>query len=126
VNDFSEKTILSAYFSCSGFVSIEFRLQRERCNTRFFTETVLPSIEKFLSVARPRMRAKDVHLHIDNAKPHNSEISLSKTDEMRFIRVSQQLYSADLVSCDFLLFRYPKEQLEGRNVSYENNVILAV
>jgi hypothetical protein len=39
------------------------------------------------------MRAKGIHLHIDNAKPHNSEISLSKTDEMGFIRVPQPLYS---------------------------------
>jgi hypothetical protein len=69
--------MLSAYFPHHELASIEFLPQEERYNSRFFPETVLPRIEKSLSVAHPRMRAKIVHLHIDDTKCYNSEMSLS-------------------------------------------------
>jgi hypothetical protein len=126
MNDVNEKTMLSAYFSRYDFVSIEFLPQREGYNLRFFTETVLPSIEKLLSVAPPTMRDKEIHLHVDNAKSHNSEISLSKTDEMECIRVPQPPYSSNLATCDFFLFKYLKEKLERPNFTQDNDVILGV
>jgi hypothetical protein len=104
--------MLSACFSGHGFVSIEFLPQGERYNLPFFTETVLTSIGNALLVARPRMRVRGTHLYVDNAKPHNSKISLSKTDEMRFVRVTQSLCPPDLAPCDFFLFGDLKEKLE--------------
>jgi hypothetical protein len=67
-------------------------------DSHFFTETMLPSIEEFLLMARPRMRDRGIHLDIDDAKSHNSKISFSKTDEMGFIRVLQPSDSSDLPS----------------------------
>jgi hypothetical protein len=67
----SKKTMVSAYFSRGGFVSIEFLPQGQKYNSRFFTETGLPSIERDLSLGRPLLRVKGVRLHIDNAKPHS-------------------------------------------------------
>jgi hypothetical protein len=118
--------MLSAYFSCQGFVSIEFLPQRERHNSRFFTETVLPSVEESLSVAHPRRRANGIYLHIDDAKPHDPEILLSKTDEMRFIHLWQPLCQPNLAPCGSFLFEYRTETLEGSNFWHENDVILTV
>jgi hypothetical protein len=56
------------------------------------------------------MRAKGIHLHIDDANPHNSDISLSKTDEMACIQVPQPPYSPDLALCHFFLFGYLNEK----------------
>jgi hypothetical protein len=106
----AKKMMLSACFSHHGFVSIESFPPGERYDSRFFTETVLPGIEKSLSVAHPRIRAKGFHLHIDDAKLDNSESLLSKTDDMEFIRVLHPPYSPDLAQCDFCLFGYLKEK----------------
>jgi hypothetical protein len=74
----SKKTMLSAYFSRIGFVSIEFLPQGQSYNSHFFTEIILPSIAENLSGARPKLKAITVNLHINNAKPHNSRLPLQK------------------------------------------------
>jgi hypothetical protein len=61
-------------------------------------------------------------LHIDNAKSHNSRLSIRKTEEYGFIRVPQPHYSPDLAPCDFFLFGYLKSQLEGKTFFDENDV----
>jgi hypothetical protein len=51
------------------------------------------------------------------------EFSLSKTDEIWFIRVLQPHYAPDIATCAFFLFGCLKEELEGRNFSEESDVI---
>jgi hypothetical protein len=80
----------------------------------FFTEIILPSIVENLSVTGPKLKATATRLHIDNAKPHNSRLSLQKIEEYGFIRMPQPPYSPDLAPCDFFLFGYLKSQLEGK------------
>jgi hypothetical protein len=83
----SKKTMVSAYFPCCGFVSVEFLPMRQMYNLQVFTETVLPSIEKKLAECRPKLRTTAAHLHVDNAKPHTSKISIQKIEELSFILV---------------------------------------
>jgi hypothetical protein len=73
-------------------------------------------------VCRPKLKATAAHLHIDNAKPHNSRVSIRKTEEYRFIRVPQLPYSPDLAPCDFFFFGYLKSQLEGETFLDKDNV----
>jgi hypothetical protein len=47
--------MVSAYFSRCGFVSVEFLPMEQKYNSQFFTETVLPSIEKKLADCRPKL-----------------------------------------------------------------------
>jgi hypothetical protein len=51
----SKKMIVSAYFSRCGFVSVEFLAMRQKYNSQFFTEMILPSIEKKLAESRPKL-----------------------------------------------------------------------
>jgi hypothetical protein len=51
----SEKTMVSAYFSRCGFVSVAMLLMGQKYNSQFFTETVLSSIEKELAECRPKL-----------------------------------------------------------------------
>jgi hypothetical protein len=106
--------MLSAYLSRTGFVSIEFLPQRQKCNSQFFTETILPSLVAGLSVCRPKLKAKAAHLHGRNAKPYNSQLSPAKMEEYGFIRVPQPPYSPGFAPCDFFLFGYLKFQLESK------------
>jgi histone-lysine N-methyltransferase SETMAR len=114
--------MLSVYLSPTGFVSIEFLPQGQNYNSHFSTEIILPSIVENFSVARPKLKATATHFHIDNAKPHNSRLSLQKIEEYGFIRVPQPPYSPDLAPCDFFLFGYLKSQLEGKTFSAENSL----
>jgi hypothetical protein len=87
----SKKTRLSAYFSHIGFVSIEFLPQGKNYNSHFFMEILLLSIVENLSVARLKLKTTATNLHIDNAKPHNSRLSVQKIEEYGFIRAATAL-----------------------------------
>jgi hypothetical protein len=89
----SEKTMVSAYFSRRGFVSVEFLPMGQKYNSQFFAETVVPSIEKKLAECRPKLRTIAAHLHVDNAKPRTSKMSIEKIEDLCFILVPQALYS---------------------------------
>jgi hypothetical protein len=107
--------MISAYFTSQGFVSIETLPEAERFNSTFFTEKILLSFVQSMSLLRPKMQAQGYSLHIDNAKSHNSALSLHKIEELKFTRLSQPTYSHDLVPCDFFLFDYLKKELQGMN-----------
>jgi hypothetical protein len=65
---------------------------------------------------RTRLKAGAAHRHIDNAKPHNSRLSIQKMEEYGFIHMPQPPDSPDLAPCDFSLFGYWKSQLEGKTL----------
>jgi hypothetical protein len=109
--------MVSAYFSRCGFVSVEFLPMWQTYNSQFFTETVLPNIEKKLAESRPKLRTTAAHLHVDKAKPYTSKMSIEKTEELGFIPVPQPRYSPDLAPRDFFLFGYLKQHLEGKHLT---------
>jgi hypothetical protein len=122
----SETTMVSAYFSLCAFVSVEFIAMTQKYNSQFFTETVLPSIEEKLAECCPKLRITAAHLHVDNAKPHISEMSVEGIEELSFIPVPQPRYFPDFAPCHFFLFGYLKRRLEGKHLTREDQVIAAV
>jgi hypothetical protein len=116
----------SAYFSRCGFVSVEFLSMGQKYNSKFFTETVRPCIAEKLAQCRPKLRTTAAHLHVDNAKPELSKMSIEKIDELGFILVPQPPYFTDLAPCGFFLFGYLKRHLEGKHFTREDDVIAAV
>jgi histone-lysine N-methyltransferase SETMAR len=118
--------MVSVYFSCCGFVSIEVLPMRQKYNSQFFIESVLPSIEKKHAECRPKLRRIAAHLHVDNTKPHTSRMSIERIEELGFIMLPQPPYSPDLAPCDFFLFGYLKQHLEGKHFTREYQAIAAV
>jgi histone-lysine N-methyltransferase SETMAR len=118
--------MVSAYFSRCGFVSVEFLPMGQKSNSQFFTGAVLPCIENKLTECRPKLRTTAAHLHVDNAKPHTSKMSIERIGELGFILVPQPPYSPDLAPCDFFLFGYLKPHLEGKCFAKEDQVIAAI
>jgi hypothetical protein len=51
---------------------------------------------------------------------------IAKIEELSFILVPQPPYSPDFVPCDFFLFDYLKQHLEGKHFTREDQVITAV
>jgi histone-lysine N-methyltransferase SETMAR len=122
----SKKTMVSAYFSRCGFVSLEFLPMGQKYNSKFVTETVLPSIEKKHAECRPKLRTTAAHLHVDNARPHTSKMSIEKIEDLGFILVPQPPYSPDFAPCDVFLFGHLKQHLEGKHFTTEDQMIAAV
>jgi hypothetical protein len=87
---------------------------------------VLPSIEEKLAECRPKLRTTAAHLHVDNAKPHTSKMFIEKIEQPVFIQVLQPPYPPDPAPCDFFLFCYLKQHLEGNHFTREDQVIAAV
>jgi hypothetical protein len=57
---------------------------------------------------------------------HTSKMSIEKIEELSFILVLQPPYFPDLAPCDFFLFGYLKQHLEGKHLSREDQVIAVV
>jgi hypothetical protein len=72
------------------------------------------------------MQAQGYWMHIDDAKSHTSALSLQKTEELGFTRLTQPLYSLDLAPCNLFLFGYLKKELHGKNFRSQNGVISMV
>jgi hypothetical protein len=53
-------------------------------------------------------------------------MSIEDIEELDFIPVPQPPYSTDLVLCDFFLFDYLKQHLEGKHFTRKDQVIAAV
>jgi hypothetical protein len=86
---------------------------------------VRPSIENKLVECRPKLQTTGAHLHVDKGKPYTSKMSVEKIEELGFILVPQPPYSPDFAPCDFFLFGYLKQHLEGKHFTRED-VITAV
>jgi hypothetical protein len=123
---FHRKTMISAYFSGCGFVSIEFLPTGWQYNSQFFAEIRLLSIERNLAECRPKLRAAAAHLRVDNVALHIPKIFIEKIEEFRFTLAPQSPYSSEVASCDFLLFRSLKRPLEGKQFTAEDQGISAV
>jgi hypothetical protein len=53
-------------------------------------------------------------------------MSIQNIEELGFILVPQPPYRPGLAPCDFFLFGYLKQHLEGKHVTREDQVIAAV
>jgi transposase len=122
----SKKTMISVYFSRYGFESIEYVRQGQNYNSEFFADFVLTNLEYKLAIRRPKLRAKNVYLHVDNARPHTAKRSIARIEELHFKRLPHPPYSPDIAPCDFYLFGYLKEKLHGRTFFSDDEVISAV
>jgi hypothetical protein len=118
--------MISVYFTRQGFVSVEILPKTERFNSIFFIETILLNIIQSLNVFRLKMQAQDYWMHIDKAKPHNSALSVQKTEELGFTRLSQRPYFSDVAPCCFFPFGYLEKELHGKNSGSQNEVISVV
>jgi hypothetical protein len=82
------KTTVSVYVGPEGRLCIEGFPKRERFNSAFFAQKILPSMIGIISVVQPKIRAQGDWLHIDHAKLHQACLSLQKTEQAWFARLS--------------------------------------
>jgi hypothetical protein len=115
-----------AYFTRERCFFVEAFPQTERFNSTFFTETILLNIVQSVSVFCPKLQAQGYWMHEEDSKPHNSALSLHKTEELGLTRLAQPPYFFDLTPYDFFLFGYLKKELQGKNFKSQNMVMSGV
>ena len=121
-----QKTLFSIYFSLRGIILIDNLEPKAKFNATYFVEQILPKIDSFYREFRPKNGAKNVFLHVDNARPHNAKISRFKMSEYGLKRMEHPPYSPDLAPCDFWLFGYIKEKLKGSHFTSQNELKNAI
>jgi hypothetical protein len=62
--------MISPYFTRQGFVSLETLPKTEQFNSTFFAETIFPNV------------VQGHCMYVDKATPHDSALSLKKTEEL--------------------------------------------
>jgi hypothetical protein len=82
----------------------------ERFNRDFILDEVLERYDEHRSETRKKKRSYGIFSHIENVSPH---LVQSKYNLMGIHQLSHPLYSPDIASCNFWLFRYLKMKLEG-------------
>ena len=85
-------------------------------------EEILLSLEQKVLKFRPKNGLKGIKLHLDNAKAHNSKLTVQEISNYNIMRIPHPVYSPDIAPCDFWLFGKLKEYLKGKRFDNENEL----
>lgn len=89
-------------------------------------DDILPSLEKKVIRYRPKSGLKGIKLHIDNARSHNSKMTMQSISNYKIVRIPHPPYSPDIAPCDFWLFGKLKEYLKGKRFDSETELFDAL
>jgi histone-lysine N-methyltransferase SETMAR len=106
----AQKVMVSIIWNFEGLWSLTILPQRKKFDTHFMETEVLGDWESVVRTARPMLGLAGSLLHMDNAPTHHIDAELRR---LGVTRLPQPAYSPDLSPCDFHLFGYIKEVLQG-------------
>ena len=75
--------------------------------------TILPKLNEQANKIKTKPQSINVRIHMDNAHPHNSKMTMSKISELNMERLDHPPFSPDLSPNDFFLYGFVKDQLKG-------------
>ena len=108
----SEKVMIFVSFNCKSIISINALPTNTRFNSTYMCANILPEITENANVEIAKFTKHHKILHIDNARPHTSKMTLKKIAEMGWEKLEHPPYSPDISPCDFFLFGYLKNELK--------------
>ena len=117
-----KKSMLTVFFSTRGFLLINLMPQGQKFNSKYMCNTILSNLKTNYEVVRKNAKSKGTYLHMDNAKPHNSQMTKAFIQNLGMNRLPHPAYSPDISPSDFWLFGYLKEKLEGTSHTNENEL----
>jgi hypothetical protein len=118
-----EKGLGSILWLVNGIQSLLVVTKGTTYNTAFFTDAVMSSlIESVRSHARRKM-LKDWLIHMDNARPHNSQRAQRCIDASRTEPLPHAACSPDLAAGDFFIFTYFKGKPSDYNYKSREDLL---
>jgi histone-lysine N-methyltransferase SETMAR len=119
----AKKCLISILWSPAGIHSLLAVPKGTTYNSLFFCAQVVPDLVLNITSNSRRKTLKGLTLHIDNARPHNSKVSVNTLARTKAKRFPHPPYSPDLAPSDFFLFGYIKEKMSGVSSISEQDVI---
>ncbi len=121
-----EKVMFFTAFSKCGIVLIDVLPKNTTFTSEYFVTQILPQLKTSADNMTGVSRSIKLRLHMDNAKPHNSQMSQEKMKELNIERLPQPPYSPDICANDFFLYGYIKNNLKGHRFKTRDELIQAV
>ena len=118
----SQKTMVTVFFGYRGIVLIKILPNGKRFNSQYMVEEILPSLKQKVLKFRPKSGLKGIKLHLDNAKAHNSKLTMQEISNYNIMRIPHPVYSPDIAPFHFWLFGKLKEYLKGKRLDNENEL----
>lgn len=109
-----QKVMATIIWNPHDFYVIDFLPQNMKYNSSYFIDNVLQPLSQKKTTIWSLSNKRKIWLNLDNAKIHNSAISMQKTVELGFKRPPHPPYSPDLAPSDFFLFGYVTGRLRGQ------------
>jgi hypothetical protein len=82
-------------------------------NTAFFIESGVPDLLEHVCQKSRQKTLRDIMVHIDNVRPHNSRKSEATLTATKALRIPAPAHSPDPSPSDFFLFEILKERMQG-------------
>lgn len=109
-NRFGKKVMLCVWWNCYGVVHFEFLEPGKTLNSDLYVSQ-LGRVNQALK--HQGVKSSKTKLLQDNAKPHTSEMTLQKLEELGWEVIPHPPYSPDLAPSDYHLFRSMQHSLAG-------------
>jgi histone-lysine N-methyltransferase SETMAR len=116
----AKKLMIWVCFSRCGIGSVTALPEKESFTRQFFVDKVIEDFDKELADTRPKKRARDIFLHLDNEPTPRGDDDFNR---LGIRRLPHPPYSPDLAPCDFWLFGNLKTKLEGSTFTSAGQLI---
>jgi hypothetical protein len=94
-------------------------------NTFFCNSVVFDLVENICAHSR-RKTLKNIMVHFDDARPHNSKKSIECLEQFRICRVPHRVYNPDLAPSNLFLFGHVKSKLPGLTIRSKEDLIYEI
>ena len=119
----SEKVLFFTSFSAYGIIYINALHTNTSFNSAYMCSTILPNMTQAAHTHTKLFTKHQLILHLDNARPHISKITLSKINELGWKRMEYPPYSPEIAPNDIFLYGYVNEKLKGKQYSSRYELI---
>jgi histone-lysine N-methyltransferase SETMAR len=119
------KVILTVFLNSQGVLLAHFQKHDENLNSASYCEVML-KLRDAIRRKCPGQLARGILLHHDNARPHRTQATQERIQELLWELLEHLPYSPDLAPSGFHLFGPLKNHLAGKSFIDNKNVATEV
>ena len=115
--------MIVVFFSRLGIEHVAYLPEGETVTAEYFCSECLGGLFDKVKVRRKVTKLKDIIMHFDNAPSHKAKSTKLFLDLNGVKTLQHPPYSPDLSPCDFFLFGFLNQELEGTTLSGREDAI---